>query len=433
MFKGVYNNNNNSTKDRKMEVIKSSSDVNVIYDNYISNVFQPYLLHGFTISISILTIIHIFSIMMYIRDKLNKINETNENELSRFRAIILRLDKQDENNKKRIEIEEKNIDDLVVYVETLHKNNEKYKQENDKNISTIQIVIVEVTKRITEMQDKMNDLTKEIDSQNSKYKMLDEKNRKYEEFNENVCQQVQGNVESLQNNVNKQINKITRDIEKQVSTIDTVTIITNKQITSLREEIQNVSSGYNFIPINAGLQGYCDINSEKMIFNCIMDFENISMINLSLNDVDNVLIYNIANCNKYIKHNGLTGPFKLLEQFKKIKSLYFEFNGVTNKDSIPSGNNDVLNKLFHKITEITPTIEIYYRCKDINPHAQNTPEIIKEFTKTNKYSSFHLEVENNFTKDPQTGNMRHISSTDCSKLKEHCRLNNIKFVSNIGI
>ena len=452
-----------------MEVINRSRDVNLIHYNYISNTFKEYLLYGFLLS---LCIFPAFSIIVYIRDKIDAINKQN----LRMKLIEEKINTEITNclqniNKKILSVERNAEIELSHFK---HEVNEKIldfviTNENTlKKVGSINDILdqyVENTKKLlsfTQSNDiKYNEVIDRIEVQLCQHKDT------YEDVMENILK-LQNAMMVFQQN----INTMSSDVEKQISNNDTIAnkridnlheeieekslnlenklmsfrqnfsdvqmqlsnneTIVNKNINGLYEEIRNISGGFNLIPITSGWQGFCDFHSEKMIFNCTMDSNgSLSQIHLSIDDIDNKLIYDISRCRIFIKGDILSGPFKFLEQFKKIKTLYFEFNGVVTDKSIPSEPKFILNKLFHKVTEITPSIEIYYRCKDINPTF--SPEILKEFIKTNKYSSFHLEVENNFTKDPQSGNMRYISCPIADKIKEHCASNNIEFVSNIGI
>jgi hypothetical protein len=416
-----------------MEVVNTLSNVNVIRDNYIINLINTYLLDGFLICVAIISIVHIFNTLIYIRDQIDTITETklqinrleeklttelncvlykineklfdisnnvkeNETEINKNKFDITLLYNQSKNNKKIIEVIEKNVvDNFKTFMENLKKNQQSNEDFVDKNIKDF---VNRYNERFSELHEKINE----------------------------VSNQTIPNLEIFQN----KINKLTTEIEKQSVTMNDMNEKTNKNIEKLSDELRNKSSGYNLIPVTAGSHGFCDINSEKMIFNCIMDLVRASQIHLCIDDVTNIMIYDITRCRPYINgDNILTGPFKFLEQFKNIKSLYFEFNGVCTNENIPSAMEFVLYKLFHKITEINPSIDIYYKCKDINP--SSTPGILREFLKTNKYKSFHLEVENNFTKDLTSGNLRYIKCNIGENIKEHCLTNNITFVSNIDI
>uniref|UniRef100_A0A6C0D546 Uncharacterized protein n=1 Tax=viral metagenome TaxID=1070528 RepID=A0A6C0D546_9ZZZZ len=437
-----------------MELINQTNDINLIHRNYI----DKYVLYDFLMCVFIVTII--FATFLYIRDKLstiikiksqmhyldekvnieltdilNKITnqlsdiENNKiNGISMMNTALIRLDALDisiNTNEKKMELlEERNKDESKRLIETLHKNIEntkKIKKRNDETILNIQSMVDIVSQQLIDMQDKINNVSKYINVQHTQNEIQEKINKSLEETNELIAQ-LQSRMEFFQN-------KVSDDIEQRVSTIVT---ITNKRVETLQEEIKNVSSGYTLIPITSGWQGFCNIHSEKMIFQCNTNGEaHVHGINLCIDDINNYLVYDITRCRNPLTGNILEGPLKFLEQFKKIKSLHFDFNGVCTNKSISSHIERILYQLFHKITEITPSIEIFYKCKDINPSVP--PDILKEFVKTNKYSSFHLEVENNFRKDYQSENMSHISCPIGEKIKEHCLHNNIKFITNIGL
>lgn len=246
----------------------------------------------------------------------------------------------------------------------------------------------------------------------------------------NIVKRIEKNtnsIEQLQNN--DDIKNIKMDMGTLTSQITTIDSSSNKNIDLLREQIQNSSSGFTMIPLKSG--SYCDINCETLLFCGIYTssdpFNNrLTGVKLCVDDKNHVLLENLTNYATDLH------VFGFLEQFRKIKSIYFEIGGT--KIASDYHTENALANLFHHLTKMNQSMDIHFKCKDIwHDPLNNASEILKEFIKTTNYASFHLEIENNFVKDAQTGNMRNVSSVVSNKIKEHCVNNNIKFVSNIGI
>jgi hypothetical protein len=341
--------------------------------------------------------------IMTISDKINQKISHIENEMEKeteINTLMLSFKTQYDICEKKIKLLENTFNDLNIFLE-------KYKESNNETVSAIQIVVNRLNIQFEETHDKIKEFST----------CIEDKSKKYEELNILVGE--------LESSFNKYTIKVNRDIEKRVSDMDT---ITTKRIESLHDELRGAS--FNLMPIINGWQNYVDIHSEKIIFNWGSTVNGSGSMNICLDDVSNVLIYDMLTYRSHIKYitdvgYTLSGPLKMLEQFKKIKSLYFEFTTCDVHGQI----RDMIITLFPLLLEVNPIMEIHYKCKDYP-----STELIRDaFLKTNKYNSFHLVILNNYTKDASSGNMRFVSNQLWDSIKEHCQKNNINFTSNIGI
>lgn len=413
-----------------MEVITTTNyHVDSIKYNYILHSIKC-LFYFFIAYIITKTITKTISRLNHLEEKINQqlldiANNIKENktEIHKINTDITILGKQINNNKKRIG------ENFKTFMETHNNNIEIHKKNNFETIlniqnfvdRNIQSLLDRNNEKICEYHEKINEFNKYTNIQLNEY--------------EKKCNECQFNMEILKttiNSLNKQFNKITTDIEKKISVIDNTT---NQKIQTLNNELQNHPNSYSLIPISGGLVNYCDINSEKLILVCQGNgMPIVQHISLCTDNIDNILSYDITKLLKSNNAEILDGLIKFLKQLTKIKSLHFEFNYVCTNECIRESHlRRCLNMLFNTIIDIFPSMDIYYRCKDLNPTEQFTPDILKEFINTNKYSSFHLEIKNNYTKDGTTGIMRLIDCPIGKKIKGHCLKNNIKFESNIGI
>jgi len=294
------------------------------------------------------------------------------------------------------------IENMKNYMKNVKQNMKNIETTMEQNITTVEQNIDE---KITTMEQNVKNVEQNM-----------EKNIT------NMEKQLNNNIDDFQTNINNVIAKI----DMRVNTID---INSNKNLHLLREQIQNSSSGFTMIPLKSG--SYCDINCETLLFCGIYTssdpFNNrLTGVKLCVDDKNHILLENLMNYATDLQ------VFQFLEQFRKIKSIYFEIGGTKIETDYHTAN--LLVQLFHHLTKINPSMDIHFTCKDIwHDPLNNASEILTEFTKTTNYASFHLKIENNFVKDAQTGNMRNVSSVVSNKIKEHCVNNNIIFVSNIGI
>lgn len=222
-----------------------------------------------------------------------------------------------------------------------------------------------------------------------------------------------------ENTVNKLNEKII-DIENEVA----------NSIYKINSKISNTSSCISIFPNT--IAGFYNTNVEEIIFygnnsgGCyyltIYEGNNYSDTNR------NMLLNNLYTyCdNPYV--------FKFLEQFKKIKSIYFDINcsvrGINHNTKYSSDTDNLSSELFHQIVKVNPLVDIYYKCINISWNDDyKLTGLLDAFTKT-KYNSFHLEIDNNNVND-------NIYLTQMlfafKNIKKHCVNNNIKFISNIGI
>jgi hypothetical protein len=284
--------------------------------------------------------------------------------------------------------------------------------------------LIKIQKQIEDIQEIMN-TEKKIDVLPVVIELL-------QKYDENILRtkfEIERKIITLEQMYSKKYDEVTELIAKlqyntETMEFSTIDCVTNKQLASIQEEIRNILS---VVPVSPHVwKEVClyDFNTEKIIFHCGTK-DNRVCIRLSIGEIANVLIYDITE--------GREITLKFLENFKKIKSVFFEFYPICVDEAVPSVYRNALHSLFHKITEIAPSITIYYNCKDINLHEQFTPSILREFIKTNKYSAFYLNIEKNVTKDWQTGNMSFILFPFGNRIKEHCQKNNILFESNIGL
>jgi len=356
-----------------MEIITPSYDFTRQHKEKPNNIFHQYILYRSLIFCFIMLIIYMIK---YIEKKLtrtltNRVNEVLLHVERNTETNLIKIQKQIEDIQEIMNTEKK-IDVLPVVIELL--------QKYDENILRTKF---EIERKIITLEQMYS--------------------KKYDEVTELIAK-LQYNTETM-----------------EFSTIDCVT---NKQLASIQEEIRNILS---VVPVSPHVwKEVClyDFNTEKIIFHCGTK-DNRVCIRLSIGEIANVLIYDITE--------GREITLKFLENFKKIKSVFFEFYPICVDEAVPSVYRNALHSLFHKITEIAPSITIYYNCKDINLHEQFTPSILREFIKTNKYSAFYLNIEKNVTKDWQTGNMSFILFPFGNRIKEHCQKNNILFESNIGL
>jgi hypothetical protein len=341
--------------------------------------------------------------ILHIENEMKNANKVKETKICIISSLILDHEQNEKIIKQRMELLEKAFNNLNSVTEKINKNIElfdKYKKSNNENILEIQNIVNRMNLQFPEMNDKINQL----------FRSIEEKYKKYNEVNILVCQ--------LQSRMNKVI-------EKHISDMDTT-----KRIESLRKEFLGISCRFDLMPIISGWQNCVDINSEKLIFNWGSSISGAGSMNICLDDVENVLFYDMLKYRsniKYVTDEGykFTGPLKFLEQFKKIKSLYFEFTIC----DINGQNRDMIIQMFPLLLELNPSMEIHYKCKDYPP-----VELMRDaIFKTNKYSSFNLVVLNNYTKDASSGNMRFVSNQIWDSLKEHCVKNHITFTSNIGL
>jgi hypothetical protein len=302
------------------------------------------------------------------------------------------------------------------------------------DFNKINTIICEQNGKKNDIQDKLN----ELNSKNEQIQTILKSNiinliELQTNLDNNIVKRIEKNtnsIEKLQNN--DDIKNIKMDMVTLTSQMNTIDSSSNKNIDLLREQIQNSSTGFTMIPLKSG--SYCDINCETLLFCGIYTssdpFNNrLTGVKLCVGDKNHILLEDIKN---YTTDSQVfrSQVFRFLEQFRKIKSIYFEIGGT----NIDYHTENALAHLFHHLIKMNPHMDIHFKCKDIwHDPLNNASEILKEFIKTTNYSSFHLEIENNYVKDAQTGNMRNVSSVVSNKIKEHCVNNNINFVSNIGI
>lgn len=327
-----------------------------------------------------------------------------------------------------------NCSNKIEHIETTLSNMRSDMTDIDnkttEDFNKINTIICEQNgKKNDDIQDKLN----ELNSKNEQIQTILKSNiinliELQTNLDNNIVKRIEKNtnsIEQLQNNDDIKNTKMDMNMVTLTSQMNTIDSSSNKNIDLLREQIQNSSSGFNMIPLKSG--SYCDINCETLLFcgnyaSSDPFNTNLTGVKLCVGDKKNILLEDIKNYT--------TDLFKFLEQFRKIKSIYFEIGGT--KTIYAQGCN-ILVQLFHHLIKMNPHMDIYFKCKDIwhDPH-NNPSEILTELTKTTNYASFHLEIENNFVKDAQTGNMRLVSSVVSNKIKEHCVNYNINFVSNIG-
>ena len=330
-----------------------------------------------------------------------------------------------------------NCSNKIEHIETTLSNMRSDMTDIDnkttEDFNKINTIICEQNgKKNDDIQDKLN----ELNSKNEQIQTILKSNiinliELQTNLDNNIVKRIEKNtnsIEQLQNNDDIKNTKMDMNMVTLTSQMNTIDSSSNKNIDLLREQIQNSSSGFNMIPLKSG--SYCDINCETLLFcgnyaSSDPFNTNLTGVKLCVGDKNNILLEDIKN------YTTDLNVFKFLEQFRKIKSIYFEIGG-TKTIYVAQGYN-ILVQLFHHLIKMNPHMDIYFKCKDIwhDPH-NNPSEILTELTKTTNYASFHLEIENNFVKDAQTGNMRLVSSVVSNKIKEHCVNYNINFVSNIG-
>jgi len=286
---------------------------------------------------------------------------------------------------------------------------EKINRNNHDN-ETIEHVLILVESKLKNIETKL--IINNEKCVKTKYKINEIKNQLEKDFT-NKYDKIHNNMLILVEDTDRQINNIK--------------LLNN----SIQEEISNVSYGLTIIPNS--IAGFYNINVEEILFwgnnsgGCyyltIYEGNNYSDTNR------NMLLNNL-----YTYHNN-PYVFNFLEQFKKIKSVYFEINcsvkGKACNEKYSKDTDEMSSAIFHQIAKINPSINVYYKCKNIWDN-EDRPSVLDAFTETTNYKSFHLEIENNFVKDT-SGYIKHVSSTISNKIKEHCVNNNIEFISNIGI
>jgi hypothetical protein len=338
-----------------------------------------------------------------------------------------------------------NCSNKIEHIETTLSNMRSDMTDIDnkttEDFNKINTIICEQNgKKNDDIQDKLN----ELNSKNEQIQTILKSNiinliELQTNLDNNIVKRIEKNtnsIEQLQNN--DDIKNIKMDMVTLTSQMNTIDSSSNKNIDLLREQIQNSSSGFTMIPIpipiplkSGSRYSYCDINCETLLFcgnyaSSDPFNTNLTGVKLCVGDKNHILLEDLNTTDLHV--------FKFLEQFRKIKSIYFEIGGTkTNYIAQGCHTTNILVQLFHHLIKMNPHMDIYFKCKDIWHDPFNNPsEILTELTKTTNYASFHLEIENNFVKDAQTGNMRLVSSVVSNKIKEHCVNYNINFVSNIG-
>jgi hypothetical protein len=249
-----------------------------------------------------------------------------------------------------------------------------------------------------------------------------------------LCEELYTHIEKLKENADANEKRVNSSLLDAVTNMNKMTTIVTEETQTMLEQLNKKRDSPSFKIIPFGGHAFCNILCETILFNLTSTpaDPNKSQIQLCLDTKDNVLSYDITKyLNNMLVMSEGTNIVTFMEQFQNVKKIIFDIGvGVV---KINNTTESVLALLFNCITKTNPRVHIYFKCKNIwnDIFPKNIPGILSEFTKTTCYSSFQIEIENNFIKDPQTGNMRKVSSPLHTQIKEHCLANSIDFISNV--
>jgi len=223
-------------------------------------------------------------------------------------------------------------------------------------------------------------------------------------------------------------------MQPTIYTLEQELFETKKKLSLLEERLNKLeeqkSQSFSVIPFkfdspfnNRKDWIFCDINCSSI---------KIDMFHIYFND-----------CQLFDIKDFIQNQSCFLKQFQNIKLIEIDRSPISSNRICVVGDDGsyhtpISNKnyilLIETLLSVYKDIQIIFKTPNLyHQQVSKTYLIFQEFMKSTNFKKLHIEIKDNLTINPQTGDVSYVSQPYVIETKEHCVRNNIEFTSNIGL